>query len=323
MLDIDEKLYVFDPANRRIQRYNLDGIQLAEWSIPDSGAEESVLNNALALDPLGNVYLLEGNHVLLVDTEGNLLSKWDGNGRGAGQSSRAADLSFDSVGNLYVLDANRVQKFVPVDQSEPSAISLASGQNQAFTGLRSGRYTFTALTPNAWDELNIECNNWTGPIQIADGLGIELNGQDVRCAFIDAAESVGDRPTTTLILPPTPTPLPTLIPTSAVTPTPEELLPSPSSTSTPVFQPTSGITSTATPLPTAEEQPILTGTLTAVPTPIYSATPLMTATPTPQTPTPQTPSATSIVTPTQPPSTPTSTSGQSQEGRFFLPIIDN
>ncbi|MGH9909268.1 MAG: Ig-like domain-containing protein, partial [Nitrososphaerales archaeon] len=71
--------------------------------------------HAIAIDPLGNVYVADSNNdrIQKFDSSGNFITKWGTAGSGDGQFNFPEGLAIDSSDNVYVTDSNnnRIQKF--------------------------------------------------------------------------------------------------------------------------------------------------------------------------------------------------------------------
>jgi DNA-binding beta-propeller fold protein YncE len=111
-VDPNDKVYVIDRENRRIQMFDTEGRLLDQWTH---------LGYAWGFDlTRDGKYLFVTEHeteqVLKVSTEdGAILTRWGGQGRGPGEFDWAHGIAVDSKGAVYVGDTygQRIQKFVP------------------------------------------------------------------------------------------------------------------------------------------------------------------------------------------------------------------
>ena len=71
--------------------------------------------------------------------------------------------------------------------------SLASGASQQFSQLLAGAYAITESIPSDWVLTNVTCDGDASTIAIANGISVNLDGQDITCTFANA-----QRPTLTV-----------------------------------------------------------------------------------------------------------------------------
>ena len=85
------------------------------WGSGGSGPGQFNLPFGAAVDPQGNVYVIErgGNRVQKFDFHGKFLAQWGSTGSGTGQFNAPSFIATDATGNVYVTDSgnNRVEKF--------------------------------------------------------------------------------------------------------------------------------------------------------------------------------------------------------------------
>ena len=111
-VDPNDKVYVIDRENRRIQMFDTEGKFLGKWTH---------LGYAwgIALSSDGSYAFIAENdkeEILKVSTaDGQILARWGGRGRGPGQFDWAHGIAVDSKGAVYVADTygQRLQTFVP------------------------------------------------------------------------------------------------------------------------------------------------------------------------------------------------------------------
>ena len=122
----DDKIYIADTGNQRIQIFSKDGIFLEHISNPESGRKLFDEPSRVVVDANNNMYVQENasNQVLVFSPDRKLLYRIDGRG-GASQGFEAIyDIAVDSDNNLYVLAA--------IDGNE-STIQVYSGPNKVIS----------------------------------------------------------------------------------------------------------------------------------------------------------------------------------------------
>jgi DNA-binding beta-propeller fold protein YncE len=115
-IDRQDRLYVADSCNHRIQVFAPDGHFLRSYGHAGSGLGELSYPYDIQVDPAGFQYVAEfGNsRIQIFDQQGNPVEILGGVGAAPGQFSNPWSEALDSAGNLYVADSqnHRVQKFV-------------------------------------------------------------------------------------------------------------------------------------------------------------------------------------------------------------------
>ena len=125
-VDAEQRIYVADRGNHRIQVFDRNGEFLAEWPGIRFPCYVGVSEDQF-------VWVADGltNKILKYDTDGNLLYSWGTFGGEPGQLFGAHHLSTDSDGNLYVTEVwgGRSQKFRPKAGADPKKLvgRLVSG----------------------------------------------------------------------------------------------------------------------------------------------------------------------------------------------------
>ena len=108
--DKNDRVYVADRSNDRIQVFDAVGKHLATW--PNLN-----FPNHIVVTENQEVWVADNQPVRLVkfDTNGNRLYSWDADGRGPGQFAELHEFGVDARGNWYGADniLGRSQKFVP------------------------------------------------------------------------------------------------------------------------------------------------------------------------------------------------------------------
>jgi DNA-binding beta-propeller fold protein YncE len=114
-LDGQGHIYVADPGNARIQKFDLDGNFLAKWGSYGVEDGQFLAPMGLAVDEADNVYVGDNKRhdIQMFDGEGQFLARWGSRGTEAGQIERPFQVTLDAAGHLYVADAesNRIDKF--------------------------------------------------------------------------------------------------------------------------------------------------------------------------------------------------------------------
>jgi ABC-type Fe3+ transport system permease subunit/DNA-binding beta-propeller fold protein YncE len=136
-IDREDRVYVADSCNHRIQIFCEAGDFLRSYGRAGSGPGELSYPFDIRVDPWGYQYVCEfGNsRIQIFGPDDEPVEILGGIGSGPGQFSNPWGIAFDSAGNLYVADGgnHRVQKFV-------------RRKTALFTGGRSG---FPHLSPGA------------------------------------------------------------------------------------------------------------------------------------------------------------------------------
>ena len=114
--DADDRLWVADACNHRIQIFDTAGTLLGMWGTQGHAPGQLSYPYGLALDGRGHVYICEfGNHrVQKLTLAGQSVATWGHEGRRPGQLFNPWSLVYDSQGGVHVLDSNnhRVQRIV-------------------------------------------------------------------------------------------------------------------------------------------------------------------------------------------------------------------
>jgi DNA-binding beta-propeller fold protein YncE/ABC-type spermidine/putrescine transport system permease subunit II len=112
----DDRLYVADSCNHRIQVFSPDGKFLSAFGRAGSGSGEMSYPYDVRIDADGNRFVCEfGNsRVQVFDANGRTIEIIGGPGGEPGQMNNPWAIALDARGNLYVADSanHRVQKFI-------------------------------------------------------------------------------------------------------------------------------------------------------------------------------------------------------------------
>ena len=148
-VDAQDRVYVADSCNHRIQVFSRDGHFLRAYGRPGRGRGELSYPYDICLDAAGRQYVCEfGNsRIQVFDARDQPLEIIGGPGAAPGQFSNPWGVALDSAGNLYVADSqnHRVQKLI----RRPHA--AARGPLAAIVREPDSRLSITApLTRNRW-----------------------------------------------------------------------------------------------------------------------------------------------------------------------------
>ena len=109
-LDSEEKVYVADRENKRVQVFDADGRFVRQFA-------QGVAPYGLFVTPDDTVFIADGvtHKVFKMTREGKVLSEWGGGGREPGKFLMPHGLTVSADGAVYVAEVTgaRVQKFVP------------------------------------------------------------------------------------------------------------------------------------------------------------------------------------------------------------------
>ena len=115
-MDNQDRLYVADSCNHRIQIFSSDGKFIRTYGHAGTGPGEFGYPYDICVDHEGRQYVCEfGNSRLQIfDAHDHLLETLGGPGADPGMFSNPWSVALDSAGNLYVADSqnHRVQKFI-------------------------------------------------------------------------------------------------------------------------------------------------------------------------------------------------------------------
>ena len=115
-VDAQDRLYVADSCNHRVQVFTSDGKFIREFGKPGSGPGELSYPYDVKVDAAGNIFICEfGNsRIQVFDDAGKSIEIIGGPGSRPGQFNNPWGIALDSKGNLFVADAlnHRMQKLV-------------------------------------------------------------------------------------------------------------------------------------------------------------------------------------------------------------------
>jgi DNA-binding beta-propeller fold protein YncE len=121
-IDAQDRVYVADSCNHRIQIFSSEGKFLHAYGHAGAAPGQLSYPYDVQVDEAGRQYVCEfGNsRVQIFDPEGRSLEILGGPGPNPGQFSNPWSIALDSAGNLYVADSlnHRVQKFIAHPRSK-------------------------------------------------------------------------------------------------------------------------------------------------------------------------------------------------------------
>ena len=133
-VDAQDRLYVADSCNHRIQVFSRDGNFIREHGRAGKGKGELSYPYDICVDAAGRQYVCEfGNsRIQIFDAQDQPIEIIGGPGAEPGQFSNPWGVALDSAGNLYVADSlnHRVQKFIRSPKSRvqsPKSSEVKSG----------------------------------------------------------------------------------------------------------------------------------------------------------------------------------------------------
>jgi sugar lactone lactonase YvrE len=112
-VDSEGNIYVTDLGNKRIQKFDNDGVFVAAWGNSNENVEFSEPTGIAVYDDLVFVIDSKLGTVQKFDSIGTLITKWGGVGNEKGQFSKPNGIAVSKDGIVYVADTenHRVQKF--------------------------------------------------------------------------------------------------------------------------------------------------------------------------------------------------------------------
>ena len=134
-MDAQDRIYVADSCNHRIQVFSREGKLLRTYGKAGAGRGELSYPYDICVDAAGRQYVCEfGNsRIQVFDANDQPLEIIGGPGAAPGQFNNPWGVALDSAGNLYVADSqnHRVQKLVRTSLHEhpihPSLLPAAAG----------------------------------------------------------------------------------------------------------------------------------------------------------------------------------------------------
>jgi DNA-binding beta-propeller fold protein YncE len=100
-LDADGSVFVTDPDNDRIQKFDSDGHFLAMIGTPGTqGQGQFESPYSVALDGQGNIYVADFHFIQKFNSDGQFLTQWSNT---EGDLRQAGFMTVDTQGNIYVI----------------------------------------------------------------------------------------------------------------------------------------------------------------------------------------------------------------------------
>jgi ABC-type Fe3+ transport system permease subunit/DNA-binding beta-propeller fold protein YncE len=134
-VDSQDRIYVADSCNHRIQVFSSDGKFLRTYGKAGTGKGELSYPYDICVDEAGRQYVCEfGNsRIQVFDANDNPIETIGGPGAEPGKFNNPWSIALDSAGNLYVADSqnHRVQKLIRRESVVRSQGSLAKKQDSA------------------------------------------------------------------------------------------------------------------------------------------------------------------------------------------------
>jgi hypothetical protein len=112
--DQEDRLFIADSYNHRVQIFATDGTFLCKWGSYGKGPGELNLPWGLAIDKDGNVYVADwGNsRVQKFSNDGHYLATFGALGSGEGALYRPSSVAVDKDGDVYVTDYDAHRVFI-------------------------------------------------------------------------------------------------------------------------------------------------------------------------------------------------------------------
>lgn len=129
----EDRIYVADSCNHRIQIFSREGRWLASYGRPGGGLGELSYPYDIRVDATGRQFVCEfGNsRIQIFDAQNRPLEIIGGPGVAPGQFNNPWSIALDGAGNLYVADAgnHRVQKLVAREASGAQRSTSSESRN--------------------------------------------------------------------------------------------------------------------------------------------------------------------------------------------------
>ena len=197
----DDVLYVL---NRSYLYYRQDGVRVTvltmderyinQFSSYGEGDGQLIWPTAIALDPLGNVYVADEwlNRISFFNKEGEFIKKWGAPGSGPGELDRPAGLAISPDGMVYLSDSrnHRIQKFTlegkylghfggfgsgPGQLNMPWGVSLDKDQNVWVADWRNDRIQVFS-SDGKWQASMGRSGSGVGEFSRPNGVAVDRDG---------------------------------------------------------------------------------------------------------------------------------------------------
>ena len=178
--------------HNRVVKYRPDGTFVTKWGKSGPGNGEFLVPSGVAIDVLGDVYVVDWGHQRIekFGPNGEFLTKWGSRGSGPGQFGNAQGIAVDSRGFVYVTDVanGRVEVFTENGDFKyevnlygqgtdrfmtPFAVAVDNSDNVYVTDTSS--YTRVVVFTPAGTPLKQWCLHVDGDPYAPHALGITVN----------------------------------------------------------------------------------------------------------------------------------------------------
>jgi hypothetical protein len=152
-----QNIFVSDPGNNRVQKYDFNFNFLTSWGGLESGTGNGSFHAAegIAVNPQdGNVFVVDtlNSRVQIFDQDGNYLSQFGTSGNGNGQFNYPVKISIDGQNHVYVTELmnHRIQQFIASNSNVAfnytwGSVGTSPGQFDGIIGIAAsydGHYTY-------------------------------------------------------------------------------------------------------------------------------------------------------------------------------------
>jgi DNA-binding beta-propeller fold protein YncE len=113
-VDSQGNVYVLDVSNFRLQKFDSNGMFLAQWGTEGKGDGQFSESSDIAIDEQDNVYIVDYRNIVVqkFDKNGTFFLRWGKAGFKDGEFAPISSVAIDPDGNILVADLNgRLQKF--------------------------------------------------------------------------------------------------------------------------------------------------------------------------------------------------------------------
>ncbi len=111
----DRRVWISDPGENELRKYEHHGAFLVEFGSPGSGQGEFNEPLGIAIDSIGNIYVSDSinDRIQRFTGAGSFVLEWGSLGSGEGEFDGPRGIAIDSSGDIYVADDgnHRIQKF--------------------------------------------------------------------------------------------------------------------------------------------------------------------------------------------------------------------
>lgn len=101
VVDKQDNIYVTDPLNHRIQKFDSNGNFLAQFGV--YGGDQFDRPFTVAVDAQGNIYLNDGRFLQKLNPDGKFLAQWSTGPQAGGDLDRTNRIAVDAQGDIYAI----------------------------------------------------------------------------------------------------------------------------------------------------------------------------------------------------------------------------